>query len=103
LKSYREPVQSAQGTLIGDWWSFLIIRGAVDGTRRFGEFQKSLGFSKGSLATRLRDLVRCGIFEIVPASDGTAYKEYAIFIADTQVSGKARRPHHFSLKKCKIA
>jgi DNA-binding HxlR family transcriptional regulator len=69
------------------WWSFPIFRGAFDGTHRFGEFQKSLGFSKGSLATRLRDLVRCGIFEIVPASDGTAYKEYAIFIADTQVSG----------------
>ena len=46
--------------------------------RRFGEFQKSLGVSKGILATRLRDLVGLGIFEMVPASDGTAYKEYAL-------------------------
>ena len=28
---------------IGDWWSLLIIRDALLGTRRFGEFQKSLG------------------------------------------------------------
>ena len=34
--------------------------------------------TNGILATRLRDLVRRGIFEIVPASDGTAYKEYAL-------------------------
>jgi DNA-binding HxlR family transcriptional regulator len=64
--------------VIGDWWSLLIIRDAFDGMRRFGEFQKSLGVSKGILATRLRDLVRRGIFEIVPASNGTAYKEYAL-------------------------
>ena len=64
--------------IIGDWWSLLIVRDAFDGMRRFGEFQKSLGVSKGILATRLRDLVGLGIFEMVPASDGTAYKEYAL-------------------------
>lgn len=63
---------------IGDWWSLLIIRDAFDGMRRFGEFQNELGISKGVLATRLRDLVRRGIFETAPASDGTAYREYVL-------------------------
>lgn len=63
---------------IGDWWSLLIIRDAFDGKRRFGEFQNGLGISRGVLATRLRDLVRRGIFETAPASDGTAYREYIL-------------------------
>ena len=47
--------------IIGDWWSLLIVRDAVDGVRRFSEFQKGLGVSKGILASRLRDLVTHGI------------------------------------------
>jgi DNA-binding HxlR family transcriptional regulator len=63
---------------IGDWWSLLIIRDAFDGARRFGEFQNGLGVSKGVLATRLRYLVARGILETMPASDGTAYREYVL-------------------------
>jgi DNA-binding HxlR family transcriptional regulator len=63
---------------IGDWWSLLIIRDAFDGRRRFGEFQNGLGISRGVLATRLRELIRRGIFKTAPASDGTAYREYVL-------------------------
>ncbi|SIO62581.1 transcriptional regulator, HxlR family [Singulisphaera sp. GP187] len=63
---------------IGDWWSLLIIRDALDGMRRFGEFQKSLGVAKNILAARLRTLVSQGILELGPASDGTAYQEYVL-------------------------
>lgn len=63
---------------IGDWWSLLIIRDAFDGLRRFGDFQKNLGIAKGMLATRLRKLVELGVLELVPASDGSAYQEYAL-------------------------
>ena len=63
---------------IGDWWSLLIVRDAMDGVRRFSEFQKGLGVSKGILATRLRDLVALGILETAPASDGSAYQEYLL-------------------------
>jgi DNA-binding HxlR family transcriptional regulator len=63
---------------IGDWWSLLIIRDAFDGERRFGGFQKSLGVSKGILATRLRNLVALGVLETAPASDGSAYQEYVL-------------------------
>jgi len=48
------------------------------GQRRFGEFQKSLGMARNILAARLRKLTACGILEIVPASDGSAYSEYAL-------------------------
>src|SRR5262245_14631959 len=34
---------------IGDWWSILIIREALFGISRFGEFQKRLGLAKNIL------------------------------------------------------
>jgi DNA-binding HxlR family transcriptional regulator len=63
---------------IGDWWSLLIIRDALSGLRRFGEFQKSLGLAKNILTVRLRSLVALGILEVAPASDGSAYREYVL-------------------------
>src|SRR4029078_1935986 len=60
---------------IGDWWSMLIIREALFGTRRFGEFQKALGLAKNILTVRLRGLVAQGILAMAPASDGSAYQE----------------------------
>lgn len=64
--------------VIGDRWSLLIIRDAFDDIRRFSEFQKSLGVAKNILASRLKALVEVGVFEICPASDGSAYKEYVL-------------------------
>jgi len=63
---------------IGDWWSLLIVRDAFDGSRRFGEFQRSLGVAKNILTARLRALVAGGVLESVPASDGSAYREYVL-------------------------
>ncbi|GAB2921663.1 helix-turn-helix domain-containing protein [Micromonospora polyrhachis] len=63
---------------IGDWWSLLIVRDAFDGSRRFGEFQRSLGVAKNILAARLRTLVASGVIEIVEAPDGGSYHEYAL-------------------------
>ena len=63
---------------LGDWWSLLIIRDALLGKRRFGEFQKSLGLAKNILTVRLRTLVDRGILALAPASDGSAYQEYVL-------------------------
>jgi DNA-binding HxlR family transcriptional regulator len=63
---------------IGDWWSLLIIRDALLGRRRFGEFQKSLGLAKNILTVRLRALVDRDILAMAPASDGSAYQEYVL-------------------------
>lgn len=64
--------------VIGDWWSLLIVRDALRGTTRFGDFQKSLGMSKNILTRRLRTLTDQKILELVPASDGSAYSEYRL-------------------------
>lgn len=63
---------------IGDWWSLLIVRDAFDGVRRFGDFQKNLGIAKGMLSARLHKLVELDVLALVPASDGSAYQEYAL-------------------------
>jgi DNA-binding HxlR family transcriptional regulator len=64
--------------VVGDGWSLLVVRDALRGLRRFGEFQKSLGLAKNILAARLRALVEAGILEITPASDGSAYHDYVL-------------------------
>ena len=64
--------------VIGDWWSLLIVRDALRGTRRFSEFHKGLGVSKNILTRRLRTLVEQGILELIPASDGSAYQDYVL-------------------------
>ena len=64
--------------VIGDWWSLLIVRDAMLGKRRFGEFQKSLGVAKNILAARLKTLVEQDILEQRPAADGSAYHDYVL-------------------------
>ncbi len=64
--------------IIGDWWSLLIVRDALRGLKRFGEFQKSLGIAKNMLASRLKQLVEEGILVLQPASDGSAWQEYVL-------------------------
>lgn len=64
--------------IIGDWWSLLIIRDALGGLRRFGEFQRSLGMAKNILSTRLKAMVEQGIMTVEAASDGSAYQEYVL-------------------------
>jgi DNA-binding HxlR family transcriptional regulator len=63
---------------VGDGWSLLIVRDALFGKRRFGEFQASLGVAKNILTVRLRELVAAGVLELVPASDGGAHSEYSL-------------------------
>ncbi|MDF0731329.1 helix-turn-helix domain-containing protein [Pseudomonas entomophila] len=64
--------------VLGERWALMILRDAFDGVRRFSEFQKNLGLAKNILTTRLKLLVESGLLELRPASDGSAYKEYAL-------------------------
>ena len=48
--------------VVGEWWTLLIIRDALRGARRFEEFKRA-GISDNILTTRLRRLVKEGIFE----------------------------------------
>ncbi|MRW88927.1 transcriptional regulator [Duganella sp. FT80W] len=64
--------------LVGDRWSMLIIRDALDGIRRFGDFQRNLGVARNILADRLAALVEHGLLATQAASDGSAYHEYVL-------------------------
>ncbi|GAA0838088.1 winged helix-turn-helix transcriptional regulator [Streptosporangium amethystogenes subsp. fukuiense] len=86
LDSNACPVARALD-VIGDWWSLLIVRAALDGDRRFSEFHRTLGVAKNILTTRLRTLVDSHILMIVPAADGKAHHEYVL-----TPQGEALRP-----------
>lgn len=64
--------------VVGDRWSLLIVRDVFDGICRFRALQRSLGLARNVLTERLRALVAQGVLETRPASDGTAYHEYAL-------------------------
>lgn len=75
----HEPCPVARAVdVVGDRWSLLIVRDAFDGTRRFGDFLRSLGVARNILSDRLRKLVEAGILTTQAASDGTAYQEYLL-------------------------
>ncbi len=48
---------------VGEWWSILIMRDALNGLTRFDEFQKSLGIAPNMLTRRLNALVDAGLLE----------------------------------------
>jgi len=64
--------------VVGEWWSLLIVRDAMLGVKRFSEFERRLGMAKNILTVRLKRLVEEGILRVVPASDGSAYREYEL-------------------------
>ena len=49
--------------VVGEWWTLLILRDAFGGTRRFDDFQASLGLARSVLTARLQKLTDHGILE----------------------------------------
>ena len=56
--------------ILGDRWSFLLLREAFFGRRRFDEVRKHIGISTNILSSRLELLVENDIFERQPYVDG---------------------------------
>ncbi|MEE9099304.1 MULTISPECIES: helix-turn-helix domain-containing protein [Pseudomonas] len=48
---------------VGEWWSLLIMRDALQGVSRFDEFSKSLNIAPNMLTRRLNALVEAGLLE----------------------------------------
>jgi DNA-binding HxlR family transcriptional regulator len=48
---------------VGEWWSILIIRDALNGATRFEDFRRSLGIAPNMLTRRLNGLVESGLLE----------------------------------------
>jgi len=62
------PIARSLG-ILGDGWSLLIVRDAVLGKRKFGEFHRSLGIARNILSARLKGLVNCGVLAQTPEGD----------------------------------
>ena len=60
----REPDSVDRAlSCLSDRWTFLVLREAFFGVRRFEDIQRNLGIARNILADRLRLLVAQGIFE----------------------------------------
>lgn len=56
--------------LVGDRWSLLVIRDAMDGARSFTDFQQRTGIARNILTDRLRRLTASGLLAHVDAPSG---------------------------------
>jgi DNA-binding HxlR family transcriptional regulator len=63
--------------LVGDKWSLLVIRDAMDGARSFTEFQRRTGIARNILTDRLRKLTAHGLLAQRTASSGRR-QEYVL-------------------------
>ncbi len=63
---------------VGEWWSILILRDALNGFTRFDDFQKSLGIAPNMLTRRLNGLVEEGLMERQPYSTRPPRFEYVL-------------------------
>lgn len=73
----RRPSSVARALqVIGDRWSFMIIREAFFRVRRFDDLQTRLGIAPNILTDRLTRLVADGVFRRVPYQTGPERFEY---------------------------
>ncbi|MGA5116590.1 winged helix-turn-helix transcriptional regulator [Streptomyces pseudogriseolus] len=56
--------------LVGDRWSLLVIRDAMDGARSFTDFQRRTGIARNILTDRLRKLTAHGVLTQRTAPSG---------------------------------
>ena len=73
----RDAVELAVDVL-SDRWTFLILREAFFGVRRYGQLQRNLGIARNVLAERLRQLVSDGMLERVRYRMNPDWYEYRL-------------------------
>lgn len=64
--------------VLGDRWTFMIVKEAFDGVRRFDDFLSRLGISRGRLSDRLNLLVDEGVLRREPYKSGRTRHEYRL-------------------------
>ncbi|MXO61073.1 transcriptional regulator [Altererythrobacter salegens] len=64
--------------VIGDRWSFMILRAGFNGIRHFDSFQSELGIARNILSNRLHKLVENGIFSREPCEHDKRKVEYRL-------------------------
>ncbi|NJP90023.1 helix-turn-helix transcriptional regulator [Nonomuraea sp. FMUSA5-5] len=68
--------------VVGERWSLLIVREALDGARRFGEFRARLGIASNLLSTRLDTLVAAGVLRRVPYQEPGDRQRYEYHLTE---------------------
>ncbi|MEV4074957.1 winged helix-turn-helix transcriptional regulator [Nonomuraea fuscirosea] len=63
--------------LVGDRWSLLVVRDAMDGARSFTEFRRRTGIARNILTDRLRRLTESGLLAQRTAPSGRR-REYVL-------------------------
>jgi DNA-binding HxlR family transcriptional regulator len=77
VRPARDAVELAVDVL-SDRWTFLILREAFFGVRRYGQLQRNLGIARNVLADRLRRLVGDGMFVRVRYRTDPDWYEYRL-------------------------
>ncbi|MGE0216180.1 winged helix-turn-helix transcriptional regulator [Mycolicibacterium sp.] len=78
--SHRFEVESVERTLalVGERWTFLILREIFLGVRRFGQLVRNLTIPRPTLSARLRSLVDNGLLVRVPYAQDPERFEYRL-------------------------
>jgi DNA-binding HxlR family transcriptional regulator len=64
--------------VMGERWSFMILRASFNGIRHFEDFQGQLGIARNILSNRLARLVENGILKREPVPDDRRRIEYRL-------------------------
>ncbi|WP_180862927.1 winged helix-turn-helix transcriptional regulator [Cupriavidus pauculus] len=64
--------------IVGDAWTLLIVREALAGTTRFGQFQRHLGLGPNILAARLRALIEHGVLTTQASCQRADWSDYVL-------------------------
>lgn len=64
--------------LVGERWTLLIVREAMDGVSRFDDFHAHLGLSRRSLSARLARLVQRGLMTKTPYQHNPIRCDYCL-------------------------
>jgi DNA-binding HxlR family transcriptional regulator len=78
LKLAAECGLPAALEVMGERWSFMILRAAFNGLVHFEEFSNELGIARNILSNRLGRLVEHGVLERVPCADDRRKVEYRL-------------------------
>lgn len=85
MSNLREPLSYLAGCglplaleVMGERWSFMILRAAFNGVRHFEDFLDQLGIARNILSNRLSRLVESGILKREHCSDDRRRIEYRL-------------------------
>jgi DNA-binding HxlR family transcriptional regulator len=78
LREQAECALPAALEVIGERWSFLILRGVFNGLHHFEEFQATMGIARNILANRLSRMVDNGILSRETMTEDRRKVEYCL-------------------------